>query len=409
MTLYGSVFVRKLTLMLAAALAAAFAVSGVVVAPAVAHPGDLSGVLMSTDGGRHWSYLSTGLVVDSVFALLIDPAQAQTLYAGSERGLWRSRDGGVQWDRQTQGLEGDAVYALAAALDATGGIYAATEVGLFWSANGDAWQQLGKGVVSGPLFAILVDSRKPATLYAAGERGVMRSSDRGGHWSAASSGLPPVLVLSLAGDSQQAGVIYAATAQGPYISMNEGREWKALAGGLPDEGVFYVTASQHSGARLFTSVRDHVYSRSATDQDWQDMGAPLVCDSFAGRTWVLRLVESPGDPSLLWAGSERGLFVSSDGGATWLCPAPFDVTWVQVGAIALDPLQPATVYIGTSGPPYRNYFVARGAQAGALPPPVAASSVTNWLPAIVVLLVFVVSSVLVLRFLVRQSRRPVKR
>jgi photosystem II stability/assembly factor-like uncharacterized protein len=364
--------------------------------------------MKSTDGGTQWSYLSMGLVVDTVFALALDPLQPQTIYAGSERGLFRSRDGGVQWDRQTQGLAGDAVYALAADADRPGALYAATSEGVFWSATGDLWQQLGKGAILGPLYEVLVSGSAPGVVYVAGGRGVWRSNDRGGRWAQATGGLPTGPVLSLAASSQQPGLVYAATNHGPYVTSNEGRAWTAVQPGLPAEGVFYVTPSQHVAGRMYTSVRDVVYRRN-DGADWQQQGPALLCDSFPGRTWVLRLAESPRVAQRLYAGSERGLFVSNDGGASWACPQPFDFTWVQVGAIVFDPTDANTIYIGTSGPPYRNYLVPSGDDAGGLPRPISASSANDWLPALLVLIAFIAGSVLILVVLLRRYRQPARR
>ncbi len=400
----------KIKLVAAAALAAAFVVSAwsPVVAPASAHPGDLSGVLKSTDGGQHWTYLSMGLVVDTVFALVIDPTQPTVMYAGTDRGLYRSRDGGVEWDRQTQGIDGEKVYSLALDPERPGALYAGADTGLFWSSDGAAWQQVGKGTANGPLFAVLADSRRPGTVYVAGEQSILRSSDRGARWAAASAGLPAGRILYLAAAGQEPTTLYAATSQGPFVTTNEGREWKPAATGLPGEGVFYVTASRHNTARLYTSVRDRIYSRLSTGSDWQEASPPLTCDAFPGRTWVLRLAERRRDSQLLYAGSERGLLLSSDGGATWSCPPPFDYTWVQVGAIVFDPNDPATVYAGTSGPPYRNHLVPSDLDSGDLPKPVTARSAGDWLPALLVLALFVAGSGLLLRLLVRRYRAPAR-
>lgn len=400
----------RLVVLVAAALGAAFLVSAALfpVRPVDAHPGDLSGVLKSTDGGQTWSYLSLGLVVDSVFALVVHPQQPAVLYVGSERGLYRSRDGGVEWSRQTQGLAGDRVLALAFDPQESGVLYAATDSGFFVNDGADAWRQLGKDVVAGPLFAILVDERRPATIFVAGDQGVWRSSDRGQRWASAAGGLPPGRVLALV-TGDRPGVLYAATSHGPYVTSNDGREWAALVAGLPGEGVFYLTASIHAPGRLFTAVRDQVYEQPAGGKQWQALGVPLLCDAFPGRTWVLRLVEDPANAQRLYAGSERGLIVSRDGGATWTCPPPFDFTWVQVGAIVVDPVESRTIYAATSGPPYRNYLVPNDWDTAGLPQPVSTRSATDWLPAIAVLLVFVAASAALLWALARQYRRPVRR
>src|SRR5262249_48631738 len=71
-------------------------------------------LFQSTDGAASWSPLKPGLRVEvTVTNLLIDPQHTSTLYAGSIRGVWRSTDGGRNWSGINAGLTTLSAYQLA--------------------------------------------------------------------------------------------------------------------------------------------------------------------------------------------------------------------------------------------------------------------------------------------------------
>ena len=63
------------------------------------------GIYKSTDGGKTWESINTGLLVDasgrhySILTIAIDPNDSQTIYAGGYGGLYRSTAGGNSWER----------------------------------------------------------------------------------------------------------------------------------------------------------------------------------------------------------------------------------------------------------------------------------------------------------------------
>ena len=64
-------------------------------------PAALTGVWKSIDGGATWTRVLNGSTHD----LVIDPANANTLYAGVDNsGIWKSTDGGSNWTRLSVGL-----------------------------------------------------------------------------------------------------------------------------------------------------------------------------------------------------------------------------------------------------------------------------------------------------------------
>jgi photosystem II stability/assembly factor-like uncharacterized protein len=101
---------------------------------------DPPGIYRSTDGGASWTAINSGLGTirlnflrtDVITAVVIDPAETGTLYAGTnENGVFRSRDAGGSWTALNSGLTALAVYALA--LDQQDGskLYAGTAGGVF--------------------------------------------------------------------------------------------------------------------------------------------------------------------------------------------------------------------------------------------------------------------------------------
>jgi photosystem II stability/assembly factor-like uncharacterized protein len=66
------------------------------------------GVLRSTDGGRTFSEMNTGLTTlrtSHGAGVLIDPRDSQVLCVGTEGGgVFESRDGGASWNAINQGL-----------------------------------------------------------------------------------------------------------------------------------------------------------------------------------------------------------------------------------------------------------------------------------------------------------------
>jgi photosystem II stability/assembly factor-like uncharacterized protein len=76
-----------------------------------------NGVLRSTDGGRTFSEINTGLTTlrtSRGAGVLIDPRDSQVLYVGTEGGgVFESRDGGASWNAINQGLSNLNVFGLA--------------------------------------------------------------------------------------------------------------------------------------------------------------------------------------------------------------------------------------------------------------------------------------------------------
>src|SRR5919198_6268059 len=88
-----------------------------------------AGVFKSSDGGRSWRAVNSGLTGDhatNVEALAVDPKMPSTVYAGTRDGVFRSADGGRRW---TATLTGQWVSAVAIDPRRTATVYAGTRGG----------------------------------------------------------------------------------------------------------------------------------------------------------------------------------------------------------------------------------------------------------------------------------------
>jgi len=198
-------------------------------------------LVKTTDGGSTWKTIwDWQRGKEFAFnALVIDPANPATLYAGSDDeyfsapavgGLLKSLDGGASWSKT--GLGGTAISALAMDPTNSNTLYAATEnfyirpkgfLGLFKSTDGGvSWVAIAKGLegVAASRFrltSLAIDPADSNTIYAAtAGGGIFRTSNGGVTWSPFNDGLGNVDVRVLAFANGGAKTLYAGTGRGVF-------------------------------------------------------------------------------------------------------------------------------------------------------------------------------------------------
>jgi photosystem II stability/assembly factor-like uncharacterized protein len=242
-------------------------VQGLAVGPEgkLVYAGTQSGIYVSEDGGATWRWAEddTGGMV--VFNLVIDPLDANRVYAGSwGHNVLRTTDGGRTWTPIHHGLETLSVHAFA--IDAID--------------NEDMPSSL-------------------RVLYAGTVEAVYRSSDSGETWQASPMINRALTTFALTVHPTQPGVVFAGTTEGVYRSDDIGQTWKAaghesldatvaaLAVGPTERHVFYAGTEHHG---LFRS--------NDNGQQWQSWG-------LDGASVYAILVEPSG---VIWLGTDQGIF-----------------------------------------------------------------------------------------------------
>ncbi|MBK8490302.1 MAG: hypothetical protein IPL49_05175 [Saprospirales bacterium] len=132
-------------------------------------------------------------------------------------------------------------------------------------------------------------------------------------------------ILSIAPSSLDENIIWVGTDDGNLqLTRDGGRTWANLASRLPDcpEGSWIpqIRASTYSAGEAFVVVNN--YRRN----DWRpmvyftnDFGASFrrIADEKKISGHALSIIQDPEVPNLLWMGTDYGLYVSIDFGATW--------------------------------------------------------------------------------------------
>ncbi|MFI5181064.1 MAG: WD40/YVTN/BNR-like repeat-containing protein [Thermoanaerobaculia bacterium] len=216
-----------------------------------------------------------------------------------------------------------------------------------------AWPQLAVGQAAKDLryrfqwnAPILISPHDPNVLYHAAQR-LLKSTDEGRTWAEISpdltrndpakqgkSGGPLTkddtgvevydVIFALAEAPQEPGVIWAGTDDGlVWITRDGGKNWSNVTPkGLPEwiqinaidlsrfeKGTAYVGATMYK----FDDFRPYLYKTTDYGKSWTKIVNGIPDGSF---TRVVR--EDPGRRGLLFAGTETGLYLSFDDGATWL-------------------------------------------------------------------------------------------
>lgn len=156
------------------------------------------------------------------------------------------------------------------------------------------WEELGPDNVGGRTRAILIDKNNPARIFAGGVSGGLWVSNNGGQsWSRVQDGIDMnIAVVSLAQAAN--GDIYVGTGEGMYYSAS-GLESQGILG----QGVYKST----DGGNTFT------YLTSTTPSSPNSSGASW--------TSVGRLACDPVNPDRIYASTNRGFWISDDGGQSW--------------------------------------------------------------------------------------------
>lgn len=230
----------------------------------------------TTDGGKSWHSIHTGLIVDSdIFSIIIDPQAPQTVYASACSGIYRSDNGGELF-RKAQGIPFSARRTRKLKQDPKNRdtVYAGTTEGLWKTMNGGKnWKRItAENVIVND---IIVDPRNPQRVLVATDRsGVMASNDGGETFSASNRGYVYRQVTALLVDRRDPSVLYAGVANdkeygGFFVSRDGGASWMQMAGGLGGRDVFAL--QQAADGSLVAGTNDGIFALSQSSSLWRPL------------------------------------------------------------------------------------------------------------------------------------------
>ncbi len=170
------------------------------------------------------------------------------------------------------------------------------------------WAELGPDNIGGRTRGFLISKKTPGLFFAASvSGGLFRSTNSGNSWQAVNDFQDNLAVTCIAESSN--GDIYYGTGEGMYYSAS-GRKSEGITGG----GVFKST----DGGLTFELLPST---------------KPLTVSGEWGQ--VGKIEVDPNNPQKIYAATNRGLRVSTDGGANWTNPLAPSIT--QVSDMTISP------------------------------------------------------------------------
>jgi photosystem II stability/assembly factor-like uncharacterized protein len=331
--------------------------------------GNDGGLAISHDRGRTWRFVEN-LPLGQFYHIGVDLATPYHVYGGmQDNGSWKGpssvwRNGGIRNSYWEEVAFGDGFDVLPDPANDRY-LYAMSQGGyLVRSDLATGLQKLIRpthpdGV---PLrfnwnAGLAQDPFDPHTIYY-GSQFVHRSTDRGNTWTVLSPDLTTndptkqrqresggltfdvtsaenhTTILTIAPSPRQRGVLWVGTDDGNVqLTRDGGQTWtnvKSRIRGVPAQTwVPQIRTSVHDPAEAFVVFDDHrrnnweayVYHTRDYGQTWERLVdcRKLVTGQTPGEVcgFALAIEQDPVEPKLLFLGTEVGLYVSLDAGATW--------------------------------------------------------------------------------------------
>lgn len=318
-----------------------------------------------------------------VSAIAIDPGNASHILVGAAAGgVWESRDRGASWAPRTDFAPTLTTGAIAFDPSAPATVYLGTGEGNWWARlgagvmrstdGGTTWSTIATAPFVGQgFYDLVVDRANRQHLLAATTNGLFESANGGVTWTARRG--MRCWDLSMRAPGGATAEVLAACTDGVFRSTNGGTTWAAVA--LPGSpGNFDRLAVTHApsnpavayafGANGATA---YLWRRNAAGT-WAAVAPPAgLSTGQAWYDWFLEVAPNS-DARIYVAGIEvyRGELT----GAAWSWTnltnkgATGDSIHPDQHALAFDPTNPDTIYVGNDGGLYRS--VNRGVQWTAL-------------------------------------------
>ncbi|MGE0224428.1 MAG: hypothetical protein AB7F35_08055 [Acetobacteraceae bacterium] len=262
----------------------------------VAHPdqprtvlaGGDTGLYISHDGGARWERIGTQGDLPTIWSLAIDPADPDTLFAGTRpAGVWRSRNGGRRWEKLAVDITPECaigtpfVTALAVDPDDHRIVWAGVEIdGVFRSLDGgDTWTHLKAGMHDLDVHDMKIAPTRPKRLFVSTASNMFMSDDLGDTWQ----------VLGI----QEKWPL-------PYA--------RGMAVKPDDPRVLFAGCGETT-----TGERGYVLRTTDYGQRWEVLDFPTPANAT-----LWGLATHPADPDRIVAFTLFGeVYVSEDAGASW--------------------------------------------------------------------------------------------
>jgi len=327
-------------------------------AGSAADPGKWERLPLTWDGGP-------------VYSIAVDPSDLSVVYAGTGEGVYKSTDGAGSWHQVL--TDGAGHYTVSLDPQAPEHVYASrvgpsvgvaprvwrsndggeTWTDLDWTLLGETirrdWAENGGGAEPYARFDIRTS---PSTVYVYQESGWVRSTDSGETWVQVDDGEMDEIQSSLTGDLYPPDhALFGLTdREGPPVIVDPADGTKRVAR--------LAVVDPSDSSIIYVGTQEGLYKSTDGARTWERRSDGLTCSA------VTALLVVPDGSSTVYAVTPREMWKSTDDGATWdaiLAGAALDLeihdsdseegagaswTW-DSGSLVVAPSSPSTLYAWT--------------------------------------------------------------
>lgn len=293
---------------------------------------------------------------DAIVSIALHPTNDKIIYVATNDSVFKTRDGGASWEKMATDLSSYRVLSLALDPLHPASVYAGTMGDAVYKSpdGGQRWIAHNAGLKEhvSVVNRFVFDPRDSDMIYAATTVGVFRSTDGGRLWEERMTGMKEVhIVFTLAMDPRQPHVFYAGTSGGAYRSLDGTATWQKVNTGLiPAEildaslslGVSAIAIDPRDPTTLYAGTNNGLFKSTNRAESWTRIGQSL------SDQYISSVVIDPTNPSILYVGGRAGVHKTLDAGQTWQ-DANTGLATLNIRTIMMSPQNPQTLYAGTNG------------------------------------------------------------
>ncbi len=307
--------------------------------------GNDGGINITYDGGAHWMKNNTP-TVGQFYYINTDNESPYNVYGGlQDNGVWKAAHNAplnTRWHANGQNpwesiMGGDGMQVQ---IDARNSniVYTGFQFGNYYrldlSSGKQTYIQPKHELGDAPFrfnwqTPILLSSHNQDVLYLGSNR-LHRSMDQGSSWETISGELTQGgkkgnvafgTLTTIGASAFDFDLLYTGSDDGLiHTTTDGGASWNLISGGLPqDLWVSSLEASVHKKDRVIAALNgyrnDHfapyIFLSENRGDAWKNIGANLPLGA------VNSVTEDPNNENILYAGTDNGLYVTLDLGATW--------------------------------------------------------------------------------------------
>ncbi len=292
---------------------------------------------------------------EAIVSIALHPTNANILYVATNDAVYKSRDTGGTWERFPS-FSARRVTTLAIDPQLPATIYAGTMGDAVYKSpdGGQHWLPHNVGLKEHVSYVnqFVFHPTQAEMIYIATTVGTFFTKDAGREWEERMAGMKEVhIVVTLAINPKNPHILYAGTTGGAYRSDDGALTWKKVNDGLiPTEileaslalGVNTLVIDPANPSVVYAGTTKGLYKTTNQAQSWERIGQSLP-DQF-----ISSMAIHPTQTNVLYVGGRAGIQKSSDGGRTWQAMNKGLAT-LNIRTIAMSQRDSRVLYAGTNG------------------------------------------------------------